>query len=124
MLSANAARSAFPLFDTILKATADVGDRTLDADARAFFLARIGAVDADAAELFYMLIRVFAAQTDGAADAKTLPFGGRALKRGLKFDLDALPPHLQQMLVHFLRTYLASNASSAAPAASSGTTNL
>jgi hypothetical protein len=96
---------SFPLYDTMASATATQKDMPLTNDDTTFFFTHIHKV-VDY-ELFYMLIRMYAAHDPTTDATNRLPYGGKQWKKGLRFDMARLPTHLQQILVAFLRTYLA-----------------
>lgn len=94
---------SFPLYDTFFKATSDVSERPLDKEEVEYFLNEMPKLDANGAELMYMLIKIYALEHQ---QTEFLPYGGKILKRGTRFELDECPPHLQQILYAFLKKTL------------------
>ena len=95
--------SSFPLYDTISSSVADKKTIELTPEERHIFLDDIQKVKSSDFELFYMLIKMYAREHD---EKEFLPYGGKKLKKGIRFDLGECPPHLQQILYKFLQTYL------------------
>lgn len=95
--------SSFPLYDTISNSTADKKNLELSPEEKDVFLEDIQKVKVADFELFYMLIKMYAQEQQ---EKEFLPYGGKKLKKGIRFDLGDCPPHLQQILYKFLQTYL------------------
>ncbi|MDC3332976.1 hypothetical protein OAV62_01925 [bacterium] len=95
--------SSFPLYDTISASTLSKHTTELTVEEKNMFLENIQKVKTPDFELFYMLIKMYAHKHK---EVDFLPYGGKKLKKGIRFDLGACPPHLQQILYRFLETYL------------------
>ena len=59
----------------------------------------IKCMNEDEHEKIYALIRTY--HLDNDDNVQDIPYGGKNLKSGLKFDIDCLPSKLQSILYHF-----------------------
>ena len=89
----------FPLFASIsnlinedVKALSDENKKTVSTRFKSF--------DKSAHELVYALIKSFDVNSKSSTTT-ALPYGGKKLKSGIKFDISDMPPRLQHILFRF-----------------------
>lgn len=92
---------SFPLYDNLLEQTNT--DRTIEQREVEFFLSELKH-RSDIHELVYAIIRCHQLNHD-CIETYLLPYGGKKLKKGIKFDFDKLPDTLQHLLIAFLRLH-------------------
>ncbi len=68
------------------------------------FMNKIGEVDIDGYELIYALIKAYQIKNP-EINQHTLPFDGKTLKSGLKFDMTKFPERLQNILAKFVELH-------------------
>lgn len=87
-----------PLYDTFYSQTENI---PLSSDEKKDFMQKIQKVKEY--DLFYLLIR---SHTRKEGVDERYPYKLRQLKKGIKVNLEELPPRLQQILYKFLNVYL------------------
>lgn len=85
----------FPLYNSLKK---DEFDELTDIQ-KDEFIESVKNMNEDEYEKIYALIRAY--HLDHDSYHQTLPYGGKSLKSGLKFDLDSIPSKLQNILYTF-----------------------
>ena len=93
---------SFPLYTIAYDATCSKKNTHLNPEEKDFFINKLANLDTNVYELLYVLIRAF------TNNSIRFPFNSTQLKRGIRFDLDKLPAHLQQILFYFLNIHLSS----------------
>lgn len=93
--------SNFPLYDNFAKG---ISKKDLTASQKGDFTKKIKNIDTIGAELIYALIKVYQIQND--KNTVKLPYEGKRLKTGMKFDLELFPKELKQILYKFLLTHV------------------
>jgi len=89
----------FPLYSSIANLIAENPQELSDAKKKDLSI-KIRSFDRNTQELIYALIKAYDINNDGSS-VTTLPFGGKTLKSGLKFDINVLPLRLQRILLKF-----------------------
>lgn len=87
-----------PLYDTVFKRTEHLKNKPLTKIEQSKFIDGIKKVNDF--ELFFLLIKVHSQKN--SEDEFPFPYGGKQLKKGIRFNLDTCPTHLQQILFSFL----------------------
>ena len=93
--------NTFPLYDTFYKSTKQLEHIPLTELQLDDFLRNIQLVTNH--EIFYMLIRVFSIEHNLKDQ---IPYNGKQLNKGIRFDLKQCPTHLQQILYTFITKHL------------------
>ncbi len=93
-------KPSFPLYDTVFSKTLSKKDTPLSDEERNYFVEHIATIDEY--ELFYMLIRMHSLHNNNSP-LNEIPYGGKQLKKGVRFELDSCPVHLQHILLEFIR---------------------
>ncbi len=62
-------------------------------------------------EIIFALIRTHQVHNSNSSMLNILPYNGKNLKKGIKFDLDDLPPILKFIIVEFVKMHLHSGSS-------------
>ena len=96
--------TSFPLFDNLLK---DAVDKDLNVEEKEKFTEKIKKMDKNGYELLYTLIKIYQVQ-EGDPSSFIIPYNGKQLKSGVRFDLDSFPNRLKQILYKFLNLHLSS----------------
>lgn len=89
---------SFPLYENLLSRTT-FGD-PIDQSEIQFFMDQVKE-DTGIHELVYAIIRCYQLH-EGSLETYILPYGGRKLKKGIKFDFDKFPEKLQHLLLTFI----------------------
>ena len=94
---------SFPLFTNLSK---DLRTGDVTTEEKEEFIEKVKELDKDdeAHSLMYALIKVYY-QENNSPNSFILPYGGRQLKPGIKFDLEAFPIPLRQILNKFLELH-------------------
>ena len=93
----------FPLYTSLLK---DLPTKDLTIIEKKEFVKNIKKLDQDGCDLIYALVRVYYLDKEDNISGFTLPYGGKFVKRDLKFDLELLPKELKQLLNKFIFMHL------------------
>ena len=88
---------SFPLYDTFYGM---ITEEPLSEESKEEFMTEIGNLSVNHAELVYMLIKTYAQRTH---ETNFLPYGGKILKKGVRFDFNMCPHPLQQILYLFVK---------------------
>lgn len=91
-----------PLYNGLCR---EIQDKILTKTQKQKFVEIIKKIDKKGFELVYALIRVYHMNT-GNPGSFIIPYKGRKLQKGIKFDLDSLPDKLQQILFLFVGRHL------------------
>ena len=89
----------FPLYSSMANLVPEKATPLTDTEKKDL-ATKIRSFDRNTQELIYALIKSYDINNSGRGIA-TLPFGGKTLKSGLKFDINALPSRLQRILLKF-----------------------
>jgi len=95
--------SKFPLFDSLNNIVSDDEDITMKE--KTDIVKKIKLFDKQAHELIYSLIKAYQINNKDTCDNTILPFNGKSLKSGLKFDLDVFPYRLQNIISKFVNMH-------------------
>jgi hypothetical protein len=90
-----------PLYSSLCRETENKG---LTKTQKTKFVEIIKKLDKKGFELVYALIRVYHMDT-GNPGSFIIPYKGRKLQKGIKFDLQSLPDKLQQILFLFVEKH-------------------
>jgi hypothetical protein len=93
----------FPLYDRLAIDLKRCPSRDWD---ESLFFQHITQLSTHEYELVYALIRTHQLYVDPQPPKTNIPYHGKQLKRGLKFQWDKLPCTLQQILILFIETHL------------------
>jgi len=93
----------FPLFDSINNMVSSKNDE-LTHDTQLDLSQKIKKFDKNTQELVYALIKAYQI-TNPDTNQHTIPFEGKALKSGLKFDMTKFPNKLQNILAKFVELH-------------------
>jgi hypothetical protein len=98
--------NSFPLYENLSK---DIKDEELKSEEEEDFIEMVKNLgkDDDGNSLMYALIKIYQIE-NGNPSSFILPYGGKQLKQGIKFDLKVFPNKLKQILYKFLRIHLKS----------------
>ena len=91
-----------PLYSGLCR---EIQDNSLTKTQKQKFVEIIKKLDKKGFELVYALIRVYHMNT-GNPGSFIIPYKGRKLQEGIKFDLGSLPDKLQQILFLFVGRHL------------------
>ena len=94
----------FPLYSTIIKeleANKLYTDTPIEMEQKQFIMNNIKKIDKQGYEYIYCLIVSFYLDTK-QTNADNIPFEGKQLKTGIKFNLDDLPNKLQKIIYNFI----------------------
>jgi len=96
--------TSFPLYENLSK---DVDNKDLTVEEKIEFIEMVKGMDKDddGNSLMYALIKVYQIE-NGNQSSFILPYGGKQLKPGIKFDLEVFPNALKQILHKFLRLHI------------------
>lgn len=89
---------SFPLYENIIK---KVDSNELTIDEKTEFLKKFKKIDTEGHETTYALIKIFFIKNNVGNFNYQLPYNSKFLKSGIKFDLDNIPPKLQQILFSY-----------------------
>ncbi len=93
----------FPLYDTLNK---DIPTTDLTTEEKTSFLKNVKQLDENGTELFYALIKVYQLQNESNESHFTVPYGGKYVKKDIKFDLDCFPVYLKHILFKFIQIHV------------------
>lgn len=93
----------FPLFDSINNMVSSKND-VLTHDIQLDLSQKIKKFDKNTQELVYALIKAYQI-TNPDTSQHTIPFEGKTLKSGLKFDMTKFPNKLQNILAKFVELH-------------------
>jgi hypothetical protein len=88
----------FPLYQSLKHTESDVKELTTEEKDKFLDFVK-DTEDKDKREIIFALIRAY--HLDHDISIQEIPYGGKNLKGGLKFDFDCLPSKLQHMLYIF-----------------------
>lgn len=105
----NANFTSFPLYTTIKQKISKTDcKRSLTETNIKSFLAYFKKIDKIGYERFFVLIRHYQIDNNELTSF-TLPYNGKKLKKGIRFDIKNFPPMLQHILLEFLKIHSKSN---------------
>jgi len=96
--------TTFPLYDNIENKLPKWID-DLSFEQKDFVISHIEHLSQTQFELIYALIRCYQVNND-EPEACIIPYGGKKLKKGIKFDFEKLPTRLQHILHSFLKLHI------------------
>jgi hypothetical protein len=96
----------FPLYDILLEKR-DPG-ASLTENEKKTFLTAVKKLNVEEYNIIYLLIKIFYINNQDSPYV-LLPYGGKQLKTGVRFDFTTLPSELQWMLYEFVRLHLEKN---------------
>jgi hypothetical protein len=94
----------FPLFDTLYRKVRN-NLHDLSSDEKRYVADNIKTFGKAEHEIIWALIRTYQIKFD-SIKSYIIPYNGKKLKRGTKFDLDKLPIILKHILHEFVSTHL------------------
>jgi len=92
---------SFPLYDNLLE-QAEMSQPIAVSDVQSFTKQLKGILEIH--ELVYAIIRCHQLRHD-TPETYLLPYGGKKLKKGIRFDFDKFPLELQHLLLTFLELH-------------------
>ena len=97
---------SFPLYETIYHR---VRTKVLDLthDEKQFVVDNIKTLELNEHEIIYALIRTYQSKYNNL-NSYIIPYNGKYLKKGIKFDLEKFPHTLKHILHDFIQTHLQS----------------
>ena len=98
--------STFPLYDNLYNEIQDLST-PLNEDEKIFFTLETKKLGEHECEIMYALIRTHQLK-HGKICSYIIPYGGKKLKKGIKFDLNNIPTELSKILYRFLNIHNAS----------------
>lgn len=93
--------SNLPIYDILYNSSLD---KDLSDSEKEEFIKIIKKIDLEGSEILYAIIRVF--QVNHMDHCNNVPYSGKILKSGIKFDLDDFPNKLKQMLFSFVKKHV------------------
>ena len=93
----------FPLYDSLINVVS-VDEEPPNAEIQLEISQKIKKFDKNAQELVYALIKAYQIKNP-CTNQHTIPFEGKRLKSGLKFDMTKLPEHLQKIISKFVELH-------------------
>ena len=97
--------TSFPLYTTIKqKISKNESKQCLSDTEIKTFKNLFKSLDTVGYERFFILIRYFQ-MDNNELTSFTLPYGGKQLKKGIRFDIKKFPPSLQYILYEFLKLH-------------------
>ena len=93
----------FPLYDSLINVVS-VDEDPPNAEIQLEISQKIKKFDKNAQELVYALIKAYQIKNP-CTNQHTIPFEGKQLKSGLKFDMTKLPEHLQKIISKFVELH-------------------
>ncbi len=93
----------FPLYDSLINVVS-VDEEPPNAEIQLEISQKIKKFDKNAQELVYALIKAYQIKNP-CTNQHTIPFEGKQLKSGLKFDMSKLPEHLQKIISKFVELH-------------------
>ena len=93
------------LYDTLCSDLVNPCDEDINSSMKDDICNNIKQLDIEAHEILYVLIKTFQ-KNERKHDMNFLPFGGKDLKSGVKFDLDKFPPMLILIINNFIKKHL------------------
>ncbi len=93
----------FPLYDSLINVVS-VDEEPPNAEIQLEISQKIKKFDKNAQELVYALIKAYQIKNP-CTNQHTIPFEGKQLKSGLKFDMTKLPEHLQKIISKFVELH-------------------
>jgi len=97
--------TTFPLFDTIVGGL-EAAPSPLSEETKTALIKDIKSFNKDAHEIVYALIKSYDRTYEKQPTVVGLPYGGKRLRKGAKFDIDELPYKLQWILFSFASLHM------------------
>ena len=95
---------SFPLYDTLSNEIENEED--IEFKKKEKLMKDIKSLDNKGHETIYALIKVFKIQNDESTSTLTIPYEGKNIKAGIKFEFDKLPIKLKYMLLKFVELHI------------------
>jgi len=96
--------SHFPLYNIILSQV-NYDLEEISGDTKEILAKDIKNLNQECQERIYGIIKSYDIDSQDPTSVYELPYSGRQLKSGIKFDIDSLPLKLQHMLLTFLTVH-------------------
>ena len=97
--------TTFPLYNSLEEKIPNLL-LDLSSEDKDFFTEAVSTLELTEHELIYALIRYYQIQHETEDIPSIFPYGGKKLKKGIKFDFEKLPIGLQYILLFFVRLHL------------------